>query len=246
MLVIRRMVSRRGSFTAIFLPGEPPRIAGLEMFGLSESAREVGGDYYDHFLLPDGRVALAIADVSGKGVPAALLMSALQASLRAFCTGRKPIPEELRSVNWSVARHATIGKYITMFYAEFDPASGRLEYCNAGHNPPLLRRRDGSVEALEIGGMPLGIFENVELERGRTTLGKGDALLLYSDGIPEALDPREGQFGPERLTKLWREAGARPVAEFIPLLESEVARFRAGAPQSDDITIVVLGPHAAG
>ena len=228
-----------------FVPSKPLFKDGWEVRGTVVPAHQVGGDAFDYFELHDGRIALAIADVSGKGVPAALLMSGLQASLRAFCTGRKPIPEELRSVNWSVARHATLGKFITMFYAEFDPASGRLEYCNAGHNPPLLRRRDGSVEALEIGGMPIGIFDNVEFQIGRTTLQKGDALLMYSDGIPEALDPREAQFGPERLMKLWRDAGTQPLPVFTTRLLDEVVRFRAGAPQSDDITVVTLGPQAA-
>jgi serine phosphatase RsbU (regulator of sigma subunit) len=229
-----------------FVPSKPLVSSGWEVQGVVVPAHQVGGDAFDYFELHDGRIALAIADVSGKGVPAALLMSALQASLRAFCTGRKPIPEELRSVNWSVARHATLGKFITLFYAEFDPSSGRLDYCNAGHNPPLLRRRDGAVETLETGGIPIGIFENTELELGRTTLGPGDALLLYSDGIPEAFDPRETEFGPERLLKLWRESGDLAAPRLIERLLSEVARFRAGAPQSDDITIVVLGPRSAG
>jgi serine phosphatase RsbU (regulator of sigma subunit) len=228
-----------------FVPSKPLVNSGWEVRGTVVPAQQVGGDAFDYFELHDGRIAVAIADVSGKGVPAALLMSGLQASLRAFCTGRKPIPEELRSVNWSVARHATLGKFITLFYTEFDPGSGRLEYCNAGHNPPLLRRRDGTVEALEVGGMPLGIFENVEQQVGRTKLEKGDALLLYSDGIPEALDPREAQFGPERLMKLWRDAASQSLPAFTTNLLAEVVRFRAGAPQSDDITVVTLGPQSA-
>jgi len=227
-----------------FVPAQPLISGGWEVRGTVVPAHQVGGDGYDYFQLHDGRLAVAIADVSGKGVPAALMMSGLQASLRAFCTGRKPIREELRSVNWSVARHATLGKFITLFYAEFNPVTGELEYCNAGHNPPLLRRQDGTVEALEIGGMPLGIFENTELQSGRTALKPGDALLLYSDGIPEALDPREAQFGPERLMQLWRDTGPKPLEKIITLLLSEVVRFRAGAPQSDDITVVVLGPRS--
>jgi len=236
-----------------FVPAKPLASGAWEVRGTVLPAQQVGGDAFDYFEQHDGRVAIAIADVSGKGVPAALLMSAFQTSLRAFCTGRRPIHDALRSVNWSVARHATLGKYITVFYAEFDPVSGRLDYCNAGHNPPLLRRRDGSIEALEIGGMPIGIFENTALEQGRTTLEQGrttlapgDALLLYSDGIPEAFDPGGSQFGPERLMSLWRGGASLPAAEFIRRLEAEVARFRAGAPQSDDITIVVLGPRSAG
>jgi sigma-B regulation protein RsbU (phosphoserine phosphatase) len=216
-----------------------------EIHGRVVPARQIGGDAFDYFPLGEGRMAIAIADVSGKGVPAALLMSNVQASLRAFCNGRMPIPEAIQQVNRSVARNATSGKFITLFYAEFDAANGRLLYVNAGHNPPYLRRASGSVEPLEAGGMPLGIFEESSFELGETGFQTGDALLMYSDGIPEAFDAREELFGDERLLEVWKREGHRPPAEFGQLLLDEVLAFRGPASQSDDITIVVLGGRPA-
>ncbi|MBI1798412.1 MAG: SpoIIE family protein phosphatase [Candidatus Eisenbacteria bacterium] len=226
------------------VPSGPLVADGWEVHGRVVPAQQVGGDAFDYFLLEGDRLAVAIADVAGKGVPAALLMSNMQASLRAFCNGRHSIPEALRHLNRSVTRSATAGKFITLFYAELDPAAGRLSFSNAGHNPPLLRRRDGSVEMLEVGGLPLGIFEESDFQIGNTPLHAGDALLLYSDGIPEAFDTRDEVFGDERLMELWRTEGQRPPDAFIELLLSEVARFRGSASQSDDMTVVVLGPRS--
>jgi sigma-B regulation protein RsbU (phosphoserine phosphatase) len=196
---------------------------------------------HDYFPLGEGRMGIAIADVSGKGVPAALLMSNVQASLRAFCNGRMSIPEALQLVNRSVARNATAGKFITLFYAELDAANRRILFVNAGHNPPYLRRASGEVELLEAGGLPLGIFEDSKFELGQTGFEPGDSLLLYSDGIPEAFDASEEFFGDERLLEIWKREGHRPPAEFGELLLGEVLRFRGPASQSDDMTIVVLG-----
>jgi serine phosphatase RsbU (regulator of sigma subunit) len=227
------------------VPSAPLAAAGWEVSGRVVPARQVGGDAFDYFLLDGGRLGLAIADVAGKGVPAALLMSNVQAAIRAFCNGRQSIPEALHHVNRSVARNATAGKFITLFYAELDPEAGHLQFSNAGHNPPLLRRRDGTVEALEVGGLPLGIFEDSQFELGRATFGAGDSLLLYSDGIPEAFDTRDDAFGEERLLELWKTQGHRPGDQFIELLLGEVGRFRGGAGQSDDMTVVVLAPRSA-
>jgi len=164
--------------------------------------------------------------------------------VRAFCNGRQSIPDSLRQVNRGVSRSATAGKFITLFYAELDPAKGELRYSNAGHNPPLLRRKDGTIEALETGGMPLGIFEDLEFEQGSVTFRAGDALLLYSDGIPEAFDTRDDPFGDDRLLDLWKAEGGRHADQFIELLLGEVGRFRGSAGQSDDMTVVVLAPRS--
>ena len=226
------------------VPSLPMVAADWEVHGRVVPARQVGGDAFDYFLLDGGRLGLAIADVAGKGVPAALLMSNVQASVRAFCNGRQSIPESLRQVNRGVSRSATAGKFITLFYAELDPAKGELRYSNAGHNPPLLRRKDGTIEALETGGMPLGIFEDLEFEQGSVTFRAGDALLLYSDGIPEAFDTRDDPFGDDRLLDLWKAEGGRHADQFIELLLGEVGRFRGSAGQSDDMTVVVLAPRS--
>jgi sigma-B regulation protein RsbU (phosphoserine phosphatase) len=228
------------------IPSGPLIAGGWEVQGLVVPARQVGGDAFDYYLSDDGRtLSLAIADVSGKGVPAALLMSNVQASLRAFCTGRHPIAEAIASVNRSVARSASSGKFITLFYGEMDLASGVLRFTNAGHNPPLLRRREGAIEPLHEGGIPLGLFESSRFEVGEVPFESGDSLLLYSDGISEAFDTRDEQFGEERLLALWKERGNRSPGVVIAELLAEVQRFRGSASQSDDMTAVVVGPRPA-
>ena len=227
-----------------FIPSRPLAIGGWEILGRVVPARQVGGDAFDYFLVDGGRLCFAIADVSGKGVPAALLMSNAQASLRAFCDGRQNVPEAVRHINQSVSRSAS-GKFITLFYGEFEPATGRLRYTNAGHNYPLVRRRDGAVEELREGGLPLGLFEDAEYRQGDIELEPGDSLLLYSDGISEAMDVRDREFGEDRLTELWKQRGSRRPAGVIEDVLVEVERFRGAAPQSDDMTVVVLGAQPA-
>ena len=228
------------------VPSGPLCAGPWQVLGRVVPARQVGGDAFDYYVSESGRLSVAIADVSGKGVPAALLMSNVQASLRAFCTGARPIPQALGSVNRSVARSAASGKFITLFYGEVDFERGVFQYCNAGHNPPLLRRRDGTLLHLEEGGVPLGIFEESSFKTGEVAFAPGDSLLLYSDGIPEAFDIREAQFGDERLLELWRTRGGEPPAVVIESLMGEVERFRGSAGQSDDITAVVVGGRPAG
>jgi sigma-B regulation protein RsbU (phosphoserine phosphatase) len=223
------------------VPAGPLVVGPWEAHGTVVPARMVGGDAFDYFPLGDGRFGIAIADVAGKGVPAALLMSNLQASLRAFCDGRWPIRDAIRHVNQSVLRTASSGKFITLFYGEIDPGGSRLRYINAGHNYPLLRHVDATVEELREGGAPLGLFENAEYQHGEVSFQPGDSLLLYSDGISEAIDTSGLEFGEDRLRSLWERHGVRPPAEVIDLVLEDVASFRGGAGQSDDMTLVVVG-----
>jgi phosphoserine phosphatase RsbU/P len=226
------------------LPQRPLRAGAWEVSGHVVPARQVGGDAFDYFMLVDGRCALAIADVSGKGVPAALLMSNLQASLRAFCTGGLPIPTAMHHVNQSVMRSSSSGKFITMFYAEFDPAAGALRYSNAGHNYPLVRRRDGTLLELVEGGLPLGIDEKATYAEGQVAVSPGDSLLLFSDGISEALDSAGREFGDDRLRAVWQAHGAGTPSALIDRMLAEVQSFRGRAVQSDDMTLVVVGAHS--
>ena len=151
----------------------------------------------------------------------------------------------MRLLNQGVARSAQPGKFITLFYGELDPGEGLLRYVNAGHNYPLLRRADGSLEPLIEGGLMLGFAEDMEFVQGEASMAPGDALLLYSDGVSEAMDLRRQEFGEDRLQEAWRRHGTLPPAECIAKLMAEVEAFRAGAPQSDDITLVVLAAPPA-
>jgi phosphoserine phosphatase RsbU/P len=221
------------------VPSLPLRLGGWEACGRVVPARQVGGDSFDYFALGDRRLGMAIGDVSGKGVPAAILMSNVQASLRAFCNGRGSITDAVRSLNESVVRGAQGGKFVTFFYSELDVSTGMLHYTNAGHNYPLVRRRDGTLLELEAGGLPLGIVER-GYDLGEVRLEPGDSLLLYSDGITEALDGRGREFGDDRLRDFWRQRGAGAPTQMVDAIMKEVEVFRGPALQSDDMTLVVL------
>lgn len=237
---IERELSLAREIQMNLVPSRPLAFGRWEAFGRVVPAQQVGGDAFDYFVIEQRRLGLAIADVSGKGVPAALLMSNVQASLRAFCGGGQPIPEKVRHVNQSVARSAAPGKFITLFYAELDPASGRLTYTNAGHNYPLLHRGGGALEELAEGGLPLGLFEGSDYAEGETVMRPGDTLLLYSDGVSEALDAHGQELGEPRLRELWARHAALPPGDCIRAMLAEVEAFRGAEPQSDDITLVVL------
>ena len=226
------------------LPSRPLAVGTWQVVGRVVPARQVGGDAFDFFTLGQSRAGVVIADVSGKGVPAALLTSNVQASIRAFCDGRTPIPDAIRHVNEGVLRSAS-GKFITLFFAEIDASRGVLRFTNAGHNYPLLRRADGTLVELIAGGIPLGLLEGATYDQGEEVFGSGDALLLYSDGITEALDARGQEFGEEPLRELWQSVGAQPPAHVIDRVFAAVETFRGRALQSDDMTLVVVGAPGA-
>ena len=225
------------------VPSRPLQAGPWEVDGRVIPARQVGGDYFDYFLLDEHRFGVTIADVSGKGLAAALLMSNVQASLRAFCDGGIGISDALGRVNRNLARHISAGKFITLFYGEVDTSRGVLHYSNAGHNYPLLRRKDGTLEELGVGGIMLGPIEDARYDQAEVAFAPGDGLLLYSDGISEAFDAGGGQFGEERLQETWRGCSATPTSNVVECLMGAVERFRGSAPQSADTTALVVGPR---
>jgi len=228
------------------VPSSPMVFGSWDVQGQVVPARQVGGDYFDYFPIGEDRLGVAIADVSGKGVPASLLMSNLEATLRAFCLGDHPIPEMMRAVNQRMAQTSSGGKFITMFYAEIDRVAGVMRFTNAGHNYPLLRRPDGRLEELKPGGLLLGLFPDASYEMGEVTFGPEDSLLLYSDGISEAFDARGEQYGEERLMDLWRSLAPAPAPEAVKLMFAELENFRGRAAQSDDMTVVMVCPRMDG
>lgn len=203
-------------------------------------ARQVGGDYYDYFELPGNRMVVVLADVSGKGVPAALLVSTVQGTLRAFSDGQRSPADVIRELNRAVCRHAGSGRFVTLFYAEFDPRAWQVRYVNAGHNYPLLRRPGGEIETLEAGGLPLGVSEGADYAESVVPFCDRDALLLFSDGITEAVDVFQAEYGDERLCSLWTRHADDESGAFIARLLEDVAQFRGAAAQSDDMTAVVV------
>lgn len=226
------------------VPEAPLELGPWRADGRLVPAKQVGGDLFDYFKLDAQRAAVLIADVSGKGVPAALLVSTVASSVRAFADGHLSPRAVVEQVNRAAVRSAAAGKFVTFFYAELDHVEGRLRYVNAGHNFPRLRRGSGEVVALDKGGMPLGLFEGLPYEEGEQPFAPGDALLLFSDGISEAVDGFNQEFGEDRLEALWKQHGAGPGAAMLDLVYDDVIRFRGTAPQNDDMTMVVVSPAA--
>ena len=224
---------------ARLLPTGPPVVEGLELAGTSESAREVGGDYYDILPLGDGRVALVIADVSGKGVGAALLMSGFRASLLSQDLAGTDLAEVVGRLNQFLHRSVEPGKFVTAFLGLLDGRDGRLVYCNAGHNAPLLLGADGGVTLLEAGGLILGILEHSPYQTGEAVLEPGGRLVLYTDGVTEAANETDEQWGEERLIELLRSAPRSPCAEVVTRIVGEVRRFEGARGASDDVTLIV-------
>ena len=224
------------------VPDASMKLGGWNVEGKLIPARQVGGDFYDYFPIDDGRAVVVIADVSGKGVPAALLVSTVQSAVRAFADGRLSPQVLVGQLNRAVVRSAAAGKFVTCFYAELDHARGRLRYVNAGHNYPRLRRANGEVESLIAGGVPLGLFDDLPYEEAEVAFGAGDALLMFSDGVSEAMDTFQQEFGEDRLEEIWRESGHGPGAVTIDRVMGEVIEFRGSAQQSDDMTTVVVSP----
>jgi phosphoserine phosphatase RsbU/P len=216
----------------------------VEAFGLTQPANTVGGDFYDILPRPDGTVIIALGDVAGKASPAALLMALLLAILRTLVDEDMPLPALTRRLNLQVGRHAPASRFITLFLASFNPDTGSLAFINAGQTPPLLRRRDGTIQRLSTGGVALGMFEGSEYEQGHIDLEPGDALVMYSDGITEAESPDGTPFdeaGLERTLALHAGAYATSgAAELGRAVFSAVERHRRDQRLSDDLTVLVL------
>jgi phosphoserine phosphatase RsbU/P len=220
------------------LPDSAPVVEGYGLVGSNRPCRTVGGDYYD-FSLQRGTLLLALGDVSGKGTGAALLMTVLRAAVRGLW-GEASVADAVSRINSTVCQNVTAGKYITFFMARLDPASGHLDYVNAGHNPPILIRRDGALETLTEGGMVLGLFDSIPYEEGVAELRSGDTLLIFSDGVTETFSASGDEFGEDRLG----EVAVRGRGLDAAGLQTEILRvlevFAAGTKATDDRTLIVV------
>jgi serine phosphatase RsbU (regulator of sigma subunit) len=221
------------------LPDAPIRLKTLDYTGTCLQAGAVGGDYFDFIPLAPDRMALLLADISGKGVSAALLMANLQALLRSQCAAKTEcLCTGLRMVNRLFCESSAPEHYATLFYSEYDDRTGELSYVNCGHNPPLLLRSDGRVEWLLATATVLGLFERWDCEIGRMSLKPGDLLVLYSDGVIEASNPSGEEFGRQRLVRLMRGQRRSSSRLVLRSLLDEVRDF-SGARQDDDQAAIV-------
>jgi sigma-B regulation protein RsbU (phosphoserine phosphatase) len=223
-----------------FQPAGPPVVEGYEFQGISFSCYEIGGDYYDFIERHDGKMMVALGDVSGKGTAAALLMSSLHASIHAQVAAKRTLGETVHSINDYLVENTPANRFVTLFIAELDPVTSELTFINAGHNPPVVGRADGTIEQLESGGLPLGLMGYAEYETGSVTLGPGDAVVIYSDGVSEANNLNEDEFGMDRLKEVIRSNIARPASGMRDKIELALSNFTGTAPANDDITLVIV------
>jgi phosphoserine phosphatase RsbU/P len=224
------------------VPRVPPDVAGVDMAFATRPAKTVAGDYYDAFRRAvDGPLLVAVADVAGKSVPAAMLMATFQASLRALAGSRGTLSDLVVGLNRQACSNNMNGRrFTTAFLAELDPITGGLNYLCAGHNPPMLRHQDGTVERLKSESIPLGIELNEKYETGRTVLGVGDILVIYTDGVTEARDEDGKEFGEDRLLALVAQPPEERAALTLAAVMRKLDEFVGGAPQHDDITCLVV------
>ncbi len=244
-VVMKRDLEIAKEIQSWLVPGLPPPVPGLDIAFATRPANTVAGDYYDVFARepgnPNSRFLLVIADVAGKSIPAALLMATLQASLRTLSTTGCALPELIAGLNRYASAHSAGGsRFTTAFLGEYDPATRRLDYINAGHNAPMLRHSTGVVERLERGGLPLGIQLTAQYEVGTVSLTADDLLLIFTDGVVEAENERQEEFGDARLLSLVLRDSQASAAAFLQSTMREVERFVIGAPQHDDITCMVV------
>ena len=220
------------------LPSEPPELDGYELAGFNLPCRAVGGDYYDFLSHKDGRLGLFVADVCGKGLPAALMMSSLEARVQMLLETEPDAASALRTLNRNVARRCPLGRFITAFYGILDPSTGTLQYANAGHNYPLIIRADGSVESLSSAGLVMGLFEDIEYPAGEVVLRSGDLLILYSDGVTEAATSEGVPFGEEGLIRFLRLKKDQTCQDIVTSLVDHVRSWSRGLAFSDDFTVL--------
>lgn len=225
---------------ANFIPRETPRLPGWDFAAWWQPARQVSGDFYDFIPLGQQRLGLVIADVSDKGMPAALLMALTRSIVRASAGDDHPPVQCITLANRLVYADAANGMFVTLCYAQLDPTTGEITYVNAGHNPPLLYRveQDDLIE-LERTGIALGVDEACVFEQRRIRLGPGDFIVLYTDGVTEAPDAHGQEFGKERLRRIISENRRAPMVEMIAALRHAIGSFGSTAP-FDDITVVMV------
>jgi len=232
-LMVARSIQRR------LLPSRVPDIPGLEVAGTSIASREVGGDSYD-FLPWGDQLLVSVADVAGKGVPAAILMSNLQAGLRSQVRRPAALGRVLAELNELVLASTDPGRFITLAIALIDPRNGVITYANAGHNPPIIRRTGGEIEILAAGGILLGVLPDAAYDETRVEFKPGDVLVLYTDGVVEATTPDGAFFGDERLAALLRDMEGLGAAAICDRIVAAVEEFAGGDTQGDDLTVVVV------
>jgi sigma-B regulation protein RsbU (phosphoserine phosphatase) len=245
-VVMKRDLEIAKDIQAWLLPGVPLQIPGYQIAYATRPANTVAGDYYDVILRPgktlgEDRILFVVADVAGKSIPAAMLMATFQASLRTLSTSGVSLAELVGGINRYACSNSQGGvRFTTAFLAELDPVTGDVAYVNAGHNVPILRKSSGLVERLETGGIPVGILADTPYQVGTTRLNAGDWLVIFTDGVVEAVNAKDEEYGEPQLIRLVdRSSGSTP-AEMLRGLLAELDGYVGNTPQHDDITCLLL------
>jgi sigma-B regulation protein RsbU (phosphoserine phosphatase) len=237
---IERELELAAAIQREILPRSLPEIAGVELAAANLPTRQVGGDYYDFFPLSSGRLGFLVADVSGKGVPAALLVSTVHAAVHLSIDEAKTIVELVERIDRHLRRYAATRKFLTLFFGIVEPESGALRYVSAGHNPALLVSASGTLERLDSTGVPVGMLPHASWREETRTMQPGDLLAVYTDGLTEAVDGSDEEFGLERLERAISEGRALPAKRLCDEVLLKVADFARGMPQYDDQTLLLL------
>jgi phosphoserine phosphatase RsbU/P len=237
--IMKRDLSQAADIQKRMLPDSSPQVTGADLAGYNAACKTVGGDYYDFFKYSDARVGLALGDVSGKGMPASLMMMALHARVQVLAEDPGDLGGFMARLNKATCENCPSNRFITFFFSVFDAATGEVRYANAGHNPPILVRASGEAEMIEGGGPVLGILEIAPYSEARTHLNRGDLLVLYSDGVTEANTTAYEEYGEERFIEVLSKHRNEPATAIVDAVTRSLAEFTGDAPQADDITLVV-------
>jgi sigma-B regulation protein RsbU (phosphoserine phosphatase) len=245
-VVMKRDLQIAREIQTWLLPGAPPQIPGISVAYTTRPANTVAGDYYDVFPRPgktneENRAVFAVADVAGKSIPAAMLMATFQASLKTLSTAQVALPELVANMNKYACSNSQGGlRFTTAFLAEYDAARRVFRYINAGHNNPILRRASGAIERLDVGGLPLGIQLEAKYESASVTLAPGDWLIIFTDGLVEAVNARDEDFDEPRLLSTLEAGVSTTPQELLDRLMANLDLFVGATPQHDDVTCLLV------
>ena len=245
-VVMKRDLEIAKDIQTWLLPGAPLQIPGYGIAYATRPANTVAGDYYDVILRPGAtpagdRILFVVADVAGKSIPAAMLMATFQASLRTLSTSGAPLAQLVADLNRYACSNSQGGaRFTTAFLAELDPATGEISYVNAGHNVPILRRKAGSIERPEVGGIPVGVLADAAYQMGTTRLESGDWLVIFTDGVVEAVNANGEEYDEPRLVRMIDQAAGASPQELLRGLLADLDVFVGNTPQHDDMTCLLL------
>jgi len=242
---IERQLEIAREVQAGLLPEAAPQLPGYDIAAINLPTFEIGGDYYDFIPFPNSHLGIVVADVSGKGIPAALIMATFRAAIRTQVRNDFELSHIMASVNLLLTESIGAAGFVTAVYGVFDPAAGTYIYSNCGHNPPIILRADGGTDRLESGGAALGIFAEAGYETAVATVNPGDVLALYTDGVVETSDPAGNEFGCDRLERALRAASGSGAQPMIESVVAETRTFAGTQGYQDDFTLVILKRHGA-